>query len=90
MVKVRQIILDEDAHAWLTALVSLSKKERKETLGQFCSQCGIEYRHLYPVIEGKSAISAEVLAALRGRASALGIEHTIKEKILANRLGISG
>jgi len=82
MVRVAKVVLDGEAHAWLSALMALSKRERKETLGEFCSHCGIEYRHLYPVIDGKSAISETVLQSLRDRAETLGIESTIQSKIL--------
>ena len=88
MVKVVKTVLDEDAHKWLCALVSLSKSERKETLSKFCLNCGISYRHLYPVIEGQSAISAEVLNKLKDRAIYLNIETAIQTKILANDIGI--
>jgi predicted transcriptional regulator len=89
MVRVVKVEVDPDAHRWLSALISLSRAERRSTLGEFCQRCGVSYRHLYQVLDGRSALSEEVLQALKTEARRLGIVDTIKSKILAQSLGIN-
>ena len=89
MARVVSEKLDRDAGEWIAALISLSKDERKCTLKDFCKECGIQYRFLYLVIQGKSAISKQVLDTLKNRAKRLGINDIIASKVLAKRLGIT-
>ena len=80
---------DESAGQWISALISLSKAERGCTLGEFCQRCGITYRFLYQVVDGRSAISAESLASLKSMAASTGAISPIESKLLAQQLGIS-
>lgn len=79
---------DENVTHWLKALIDLSREERGCTLSQFCEGCGCTFRFLYQVTDGRSAISSEVLRALRARAKSLGIDKEIESRILAKRLGL--
>jgi hypothetical protein len=87
MARVVSRIEDESVTHWLRALIDLSREERGCTLGQFCE--GIcTYRLLYQVVDGKSAISTENLAALKLTAKALRIDGLIESKVLAKNLGL--
>jgi hypothetical protein len=88
MVRVKQVILDPAAKEWLMALVALSKAQRGESLGDYCQACGLNYRHLYGVINGDSCISYEKLCALKERAFTLRIGPVIESQILATRIGV--
>jgi len=81
---------DPEVTAWLDALIALSRDERKATLKEFCIQCGVTYRFLYAVRDGRSAISQPVLASLRQYAGHLGIDGIIQTKILQKKLGMGG
>ena len=80
---------DKSAGQWIAALISLSKAERGCTLGEFCQRCGITYRFLYQVVDGRSAISAESLASLKSMAASTGAVFPIESKLLAQQLGLS-
>ena len=88
MVRVIKSQIDPDAHAWLTALIGLSKAERRSTLKDFCRRCSIDYRFLYAVLQGRSAISAEVLETLTREAARVGIDEAISVQILRDSLGV--
>jgi predicted transcriptional regulator len=88
VVRVIRSELDHAAYQWLVALIGLSRAERRGTLGEFCDRCGIQYRHLYQVISGKSAITQETLSALQTEAQRRGIADLIKLRILQEGLGI--
>jgi len=88
MVKVLIHQFIQEEHEWMRSLLALTKEQRKSTIGKFCFDCGISYRFLYQVVDGKSAISADTLAALHRRAAELGIEQEIETETLARQTGI--
>lgn len=88
MAKILSEKIDPKETQWLQALISLSKNERKETLGDFCKGCDISYRFLYQVISGNSSISEKVLKRLKRKAAANGIDKIIEVKILEQNLGM--
>jgi hypothetical protein len=89
MVRVMRYETDPHAHAWITALIDMSKAERRCTLGEFCERCGVQYRFLYEVVKGRSAISGEVLDALKKEAVRRGISEALELKALGTVLGLN-
>lgn len=88
MAKILSEKVDHRETMWIQALISLTKSERKETLGDFCKSCGITYRFLYQVISGNSSISEKVLNRLKQKAVSNGIYELIELKILESSLGM--